>query len=139
MNIILIITMALLAGCATIDTQVYSKIDPNRKNIRMPVGNDGINGKIKQLLRKNNYKIIVLNDQSVSSKKGNITIHKNKNQVDYTFMITSEKIDWCLNLERLYTFDLTVVDNLSGEEVLATSGKHCEKRILKEIQEHFTK
>jgi hypothetical protein len=128
-RLFLVLALLFLTACAGSTVQVYSKIDPSEKTMTVPVGNSLILGEIKQRLINSGWKLIV--DSGPRRTIGTLGEKTNLATGDtfltrYRLIIRQSQFDTCLMTGvPAVSYDLSLVDNASGEEVMTQSGKDC--------------
>ena len=126
----LLATLAVLAGCATHNVQVYSRIDTSDKTITVQPGGEGLNGKLKQALAKDGWKMVVYGGPAVT--EGTLGDKTKLKQYDsfnsrYQLVVASNQFDICFKgLAPDITYDISMIDTKTGSEVLTINGKGCE-------------
>ena len=135
------VCLLLLTGCPTMPTvQKYEAIDTSNKTMTVPFGSQGLIGKIKDLLSKKGWKLSVYQGPDVTEgQMGEKTKLKSYNTFNtrYTLLIRQNLYDHCLNFEGAYVYDISMVDNKTGSEVLTMSGRSCEFQVVKGFEESF--
>lgn len=130
-KILFITSMSLLLySCAETSMMNYSKIDKSNKTIYVPAGSKGLKGAIKQALVKEGWKLRVYKGPSVS--KGSIGIktdietnptYKSK----YRLMVSFGRdtgTSCSYGLGSWTDYEITIIDNAQGVEVLTLSGRN---------------
>ena len=56
----------------------------------------------------------------------------------YSLYVASEAFDTCLNLEPAISYDLSLVDNKTGSEVITVAGEGCEGEVVKRFKQALT-
>jgi hypothetical protein len=123
----------LLAGCIHSDVSVYSEIDPTQKTITVPPGNALLVGAIKQRLQKSAWKLVVYRGPTrtvgtVGERTDLATGDTFKTR--YRLMINQRQFDMCITGDPALFYDLSLIDNETGEEVFAQSGRDCRDRAV---------
>lgn len=125
-----VVLLALLAGCATHNVQLYGPIDTSNKTVTVPPGSEGLKGKLKQALANDGWKLIVYRGPSVTEgevgEKTKIEHYDTFNS-RYRLITSSYQFDLCINgLTPAITYDISFIDNKSGAEVFTINGRGCE-------------
>lgn len=134
-KIIPLLLLLLISSCASITG--FSTIDNTAKTITMPPG-AGLTSDIKVMLRKNNWKTMV--DQGPSKTTGtsgqNISLdHYDTFHTRYRMYVDYNQYDVCFpKFDPAYNFNLAIVDNQSGEEVMNYGGQACRNQIIKNLE-----
>jgi hypothetical protein len=121
----------LLAACAT-DVQRYSDIDQSNKTVTVPAGGAGLTGKIKSGLTQAGWQMVVYRGPEVT--RGTVgeevrLARGNTFNSRYNLIVEQRRVDLCLNLEPEILYDISLIDNRSGAEVITMSGRGCESRV----------
>lgn len=125
-----VVLLALLAGCATHNVQLYGPIDTSNKTVTVPPGSGGLKGKLKQALANDGWNLVVYRGPSVT--EGEIGEKTRIEQYDtfksrYRLIASSYQFDLCINgLTPAITYDISFIDNKSGAEVFTINGRGCE-------------
>lgn len=133
MKWVVLAAILFLSGCGHIDTHYYGKVDLSDKSITVPAGGKGLKGDIKKYLADSGWKMMV--DRGPNVTKGEVGQETNLEQsatfkTRYRIAIASTWFDVCLNATSAYSFDISLIDNLSGMEVFTMAGAHCESEIM---------
>ena len=121
--LIAISCIVLISSCVSYDVLKYSDIDSSEKTISMPPGGDRLVGQIKQYLIKKQWKITVYSGPEVTEKSSeNETLRYDKFNTRYNCFINFTTVDFYLDGDYQYRYDITVVDNKTGQEVFTLSG-----------------
>jgi hypothetical protein len=126
-----------LSSCAGSELRTYDTIDHTDKSMTVPPGGSGLVGSLKDALRANGWRLAV--DRGPDVTTGSISGNVNLRQADtfntrYRMIVGDSWIDYCLpNLQDMFRFDLSVVDNDTGLEVFTLSGRDCEDAIVEQF------
>lgn len=128
----------LINACATHNVRQFDRIDGTQKTITVPAGGGGLIGAIKDALRANGWKMAV--DRGPRVTEGQLGAETSLQQYDtfntrYRLLIRSRQFDICLNLDAALVYDISLIDNLNGQELLTMSGRGCEADIAKRFVE----
>ena len=109
----------------------------------MPAANIDLAGDIKNMFRNNGWKVLIVETGSVKTKgetgkktelqtvaesNARYLLYLNQNHYDYCFPTFDNKA---------IKYDITIVDNQSGEQVFSAEGNECEKKIIKILNTEF--
>ena len=119
----------MINGCLESRNVVYSTIDPNAKTITVPMGNGPLVGRIKQSLQNSGWQLMI--DQGPVRTRGEFGPHvaletSSTYRTRYRLAIAASQVDWCIIGSPSIVYDLSLVDNMTGREVIAQSGRDCE-------------
>ena len=107
MHLAVIIT---LLGCASSHVQFYGQIDPTDKTIALPPGSSLLLGPFKQSLNVAGWKVAV--DRQTTTR--------------YRLALSQRQFDICIGTGLpMVAYDLSLIDNRTGAEVMTASGKDC--------------
>ena len=130
MRMLLLAALVALSGCATHDTQIYSRIDTSDKTITVPAGGEGLKGELKKALAADGWKMVVYGGPAIT--QGTIGDKTDLQQYDsfnsrYQLIVSYNQFDVCFKgLSPDINYDISMIDTHSGAEVLTISGKGCE-------------
>lgn len=132
-----VVLLALLAGCATHNVQLYGPIDTSNKTVTVPPGSEGLKGKLKQALANDGWKLIVYRGPSVTEgeigEKTKIEHYDTFNS-RYRLITSSYQFDLCINgLTPAIEYDISFIDNKSGAEVFTINGRGCEPDVVEKF------
>lgn len=120
-----------LASCVT-NVQQYAPLDLSDRSITVPPGGSGLTGAIKSRLSESGWRMLV--DAGPTMTKG--TVGKEVELATsgtfnsrYRLALRWEQFDLCLNLQPMLRFDVSVIDNKTGAEVMTMSGTDCQSTI----------
>jgi hypothetical protein len=134
--------VTILTGCMSHNVQTYGEINPNEKTITVPSGSHGLKGKIKKFLSQDGWKISVYRGPKVT--KGSLGENTNIEEYDtfntrYNLHLEYSQYDWCIgSFDPALNYEVTLIDNNSGSEVIALSGRGCENTIVEKFTEAFS-
>lgn len=132
-----ILCALVLAGCAPIQVVKNAPIDQGQKSITVPAGSAGLTGDIKRALSGAGWKTQVRRGPTVTAgsiKGGEVALATADTfKTKYALALSWEGVDYTM-WKWAYRFDISVVDNQSGEEVLTMSG---EKNLGASVAERF--
>jgi hypothetical protein len=123
------LTLALTACLSPSIVQVNSQIDQSAKTMMVPAGNSLLIGSIKQRLQMSGWKLVVsggpLRTVGTVGEKTDIQTSGTFN-TRYTLLIRQIQFDMCLITQSpAINFDLSLIDNSTGEEILTQGGRDC--------------
>jgi hypothetical protein len=126
---VILAAAALLSGCASHNLQRYSQIDEAQKTVTVPPGSKGLKGELKKALIDRGWRLSVDRGPDVTEEEiGEKTRVKSYDTFNtrYRLHVVSSQYDICLNLQPAITYDVSFVDNITGEEVFTLEGEGCE-------------
>jgi hypothetical protein len=108
-------------------------VDPSDKTITVPRGG-GLTAAIKETLAADGWKITVYGGPEVTrGTMGEKTyLERGKTfTTRYTLFLRWDQFDTCLpRFDPAYSYDLSLVDNVDGSEILTMGGRACEDGIV---------
>ena len=132
----LLVVSVLIAGCRTYDVQSFGTFDSTKKSITVPIGGKQLHGKIKSMLHKEGWKLLVDRGPRIAKgKQGTETDLHEYDSFNSTYRLAMSYDFLGLTLYgKLYRYDISIIDNDSGGEVLTLSGKGFEPTIVNELR-----
>ena len=129
--------MIFLAGCGS-DAEIYVAQPAKDKSIVVPSGLSATAKSVKNVFRGAGWQTFVswASEQTTGSLGAFVNINtKVKYPARYTAKASGRTFDWCLDLSDHVVYDISIIDNVTGEEVAAFAGRACEKQIEKTLKE----
>ncbi|MBU3069389.1 hypothetical protein KOI40_06115 [Aestuariicella sp. G3-2] len=100
-----------ITGCASQETEIYSRIDTSEKTVNVPAGHKGITGAVRKTLKQNGWEVVPF--LSTDAR--------------YQLQINAHRVQLvCLNEFSEIAYEIIFSDNKTGEEVFYISGKDCD-------------
>jgi hypothetical protein len=126
----------LLLGCYSLQIREYRPIDLSEKSIMLPPGGSYLLGAIKDVIAKNGWKIFIYRGPVVTQKGASEDLAIDTFKSKYRLALTWSHIDYCIGIDRgaLYLYDISVIDNEFGDEVMTMSGRGCESDIVEAFE-----
>ena len=126
--VVAIVFAAALAACASSNIQVSATIDQNQKTISAPPGNSLLLGPLKRALRSAGWHLNV--NGATTRTVGTVGPATNLETgrvlpTRYRLALVQRQFDVCLTGYPMVAYDLSLIDNASGDEVLTMSGRDC--------------
>ena len=133
-----VILVFLLFGCAKHSSSYLKQIDNTTKTINVSTSNKHLFKDIKSIFRNNGWKVMVLDDKQFETI-GSIGLDTNhetkiKNLGKYRIVIEQRQIDLCLDFDPYIRYDISIVENETGEEVFLSEGQDCSKKIAEKLE-----
>lgn len=122
-----------------------SQIDSSDKSVVVPFGGEELQFKLKDVLRDLGWKVFVLPKAIVVTEgtQGNNTELVSRDQPNsrYRLLISSETLDYCVlgGEGKEYKYEISFIDNNSGEEVFEMNGSDCESTIVDKFKKTLQK
>ena len=136
--ILVALTAAMVSGCATYNLRTYSAVDPGSKTITVPPGG-GLTGALKDALARDGWKITVYRGPEIMRGTMGETTRLERGgtfTTRYTLFLRWHQRDVCVfGGDPSHSYDISLVDNQDGSEVLTLSGRGCEGRIVEAFVE----
>ena len=121
--------VTFLGGCQTNNISQQSRFDPTEHTMTVPPGSSLLLGPIKEGLIKAGWKLVVdRGPDMVTGTVGETTNLASSNTflTRYRLLIHQTQVALCFPRARPEVrYDLSVIDNRTGEEVLTESGDSC--------------
>jgi hypothetical protein len=118
-----------LAACLSSNVQVAGHIDPAEKTMTVPPGNALLIGAIKQRLQRPDWKFLVdAGPRRTIGTLGEKTDLATGNTflTRYRLIVQQRQVDICiLGGDPAINYDLSLIDNRTGEEIISQSGRDC--------------
>ena len=135
----IILFIFILTSCASYESQLYSQIDNQNKTIGMPASNKYLAGDLKDLFRKYGWKILIVEkgDLTTEGTSGDDTQLKTNIDSNARYIVYLEQgwQDKCFNLKYDWIrYDLSIVDNQTGEQVFYAEGNDCQTKIIEQLE-----
>lgn len=135
MKRVIVATVLLCSGCVISNSiQSYAPIDATSKTITVPTGSYGLLGILKTTLSEHGWRLAVYRGPEVIQGSTGTSTQLEKYDTfhtRYTLVVSSSKFDVCLDFSPMVAYDISLVDNESGAEVLTMSGRDCEATVAK--------
>jgi len=128
---LLIAVGALLSACMSADMRQYGKIDPNEKTITVPPGG-GLAAELKDILNRQGWMLHVDRGPDVieGQNSGNVSLKScNTFHSRYRLLLRASRFDTCLGMDGAYNYNMSVIDNKTGKELMVMGGRACESQI----------
>lgn len=125
-------TIVLLAGCYS-DLQVYGKIDRSDRSITVPAGGAGALGEIKAALRQAGWRTTIDRGPTVVRENPGGAQVADTFNTRYRLYVYWRRTDLCLSFDEEGDYDISVIDNRTGSEVLTLSGRGCERSVAQQL------
>jgi hypothetical protein len=121
--------VASLSACQANNVSRQGTLDPHERTMTVPPGSSLLLGPIKEGLTKEGWKLVVDHGPDVlvgSVGEKTDLASSNTYLTRYRLLISQTQTDVCLpGGKPEVKYDLSVIDNQNGEEVLTESGKSC--------------
>ena len=133
-----IVVSGLLVGCSSSESELYVQERATDKTIMVPSGLSATAKGIKNAFKKAGWKTFVSGGSAETSGSGGTYTNLNtkiKYPARYSVWAKSRVYDLCINFDDAISYDISIVDNVSGEEVAALAGRECEGAIENKITE----
>lgn len=132
--LLLVIVAISLCSCAMNNLRVYGPIDTTDKTVTVPAGSRGLLGDLKDTLIKDGWKLTIDRGPAYSedaSDDGKFKVkHYDTFKTRYRLQLSSRQYDICLNASPAIVYDLSFIDNKTGEEVFTLNGNSCENFVI---------
>jgi hypothetical protein len=125
--IVALIGLAALAACTHSNVRRLEPIDQSSRSITVPAGTSGALGGIKDHLQGAGWTVVVdLGARTVTRRTLSADAAQSGGfqRTRYRLYLRQSQFSTCLNGPAL-SYDLSIVDNSSGTEVLTMAGREC--------------
>lgn len=129
----LMVTSLILGGCTSSNIQTYASIDQRAKTVTVPAGSGGLKGDLKKALSERGWKMSVYSGPEVlegSSGKNMRLQRYDTFNTRYSLLVGSRQFDVCLNFSPAINYEISLIDNKSGSEVITMDGRDCQNAIV---------
>jgi len=126
----------ILTGCTSTNVQTYSSVDLRSKTITVPAGSSGLKGELKKGLSEHGWKMSVYSGPEVlEGQSGNNTRLQRYDTFNtrYSLLVESRQYDVCFNFSPAINYELVLIDNKDGSEVIAMDGRDCQNDIVQQF------
>lgn len=136
---IMLVVLALfcMTGCMNHQLTSYGAIDKNAHTVSVAPGFDGLNGKLKDLLKNEGWQIVA----ESGAKEINATGAKKATHPDapattrYRLRVTTKQYDFCSHrADPAYRYEIAMLDNQAGDDVMTMAGSGCEYLIVERFR-----
>ena len=117
-----------VSGCSQQD--VYSPLDHTDKSITVPIGNRGLTGELKRVLKEHGWRLVVDRGPEVTEASGSRTERFDTFKTRYRLITESRQTDYAMDFSPYLSYELAIIDNQSGQEVFALSGSDSQRQVL---------
>jgi hypothetical protein len=108
-------------------------VDRSDKTITVPPGG-GLTGAVKEALAADGWKITVYRGPEVTQGTMGEKTYLERGRTfttRYTLFLKWNQFDTCVpRFDPAYAYDISLVDNANGSEILTITGRDCERRIV---------
>ncbi len=136
-TILIALCVITTSACSSYDVHRYGTIDTNEKTITVPSGGQSLKGKIKEMLQSEGWTLQVdRGPDVVQGTVGDNTHIEMSNTFNsrYRLRLTYDWYDVSIRFQDMYTYDISLIDNQSGSEVLTLSGNGEEDVIVDRLR-----
>ena len=134
----IIILFLILTGCAPTTSEFYSELNIDNKVISMPKSQRYVSKGLKKLFRSKGWKVIVLKSGSTVTTgeiSDKVDIDSEfKSKASYEVSLRQNFSDICGWKNDKVSFDLSIINTKSGEEVFVATGDDCLKNIMRDLE-----
>jgi len=135
--LMIIVGGLLMGGCMYHKPHFYQPLDTSDKSITVPLGSAGPISEIKHYLKSTGWQTKIY--RGPAKTQGEIGKNTNLETFDtfmtrYALFFHSYQYDYCLNFTPAIKYDLSIIDNKSGEEAFTVNGKGCEAEVVEQFK-----
>jgi len=133
MKRLLLAIMALtLSACMSADLRQYGKVDNTEKSITVPPGGD-LAADLKDILNQRGWNLVVDRGPNVIEGQGGETVALKSYstfKTRYRLLLRFSRFDTCMgHMDGAYTYNLSMIDNKNGKEIMVMGGSACASQI----------
>ena len=140
-NAFVLLALLLLSACVSADMREYGKVDLTEKTITVPPGG-GLVAELKDILNKQGWKSVVYRGPDVTEGRGGENVNLktyNTFNTRYRLLLTASRFDTCLgHMDGAYQYNMSMIDNKTGQEVMVMGGRACESQIKTKFETFIT-
>lgn len=133
----LLVVTLMLTGCLYSNLKVYSPIDITEKTMTVPTGSRHLIGALKKELNKNGWKLLVYGHGPIKTEgefNKNVSLETYDTfNTRYNLLVEEDWTDYCLTFDSELNYDISLIDNKTGEEVITLSGLDCLRPIVRKF------
>lgn len=133
-KLILLLISTVLVSCSTYNAELYNDLDLSEKRITVPPGGSAVIGAIKSALKEDGWKLSIYRGPKITEGTvGEKTKLKEYNTFNsrYNLLISYTFYDHRFpDFTPIYFYDISFIDNTTGEEVMTMSGRDVIKGIV---------
>lgn len=131
------LALPFLLSCMSYNVQPIGDFDATQRTMTVAQGGGGLTGTLKAKLRAAGWKLAVDRGPRVSETESTSASSRTEEfdsfNTRYRMAVGAHWVDMSLGGEGIYTYDISIVDNKSGEEVLTMNGRGIESTIAEEL------
>jgi hypothetical protein len=131
----------LLCACMSADVRQYGKVDSTQKSITVPPGGD-LAADLKDILKQRGWTLVVDRGPDVVRGSGGESVDLkayNTFKTRYRLLLSYRRFDTCIgHMDGAYHYNLSMIDNKSGEEVMVMGGNACASQIKDKFEGFLT-
>jgi hypothetical protein len=127
-TLLLGIAALLFSSCAQYISEVNGHFDARNKTMSVPPGMDGAKTEIKSELRRHGWTLYASGMGSTMEQYGSTSRFYSDTTAKYTMLLNSKMTQDDLVLGKEYTYNLSIIENRSGLEIMTAQGNHSTPR-----------
>lgn len=133
-----LVAAGLLAGCGPTQEELYVAEPATDKTIMVPPGLSPTVKIVKKVFSEAGWKTFVTGASIETAGSGGKYVNVNtkaKYPARYAAWVSGNQYDLCLTFKPAISYDISIVDNVTGEEVAAFNGRACSDDLEDKIKE----
>jgi hypothetical protein len=137
---LLLLLVAVLGVAACVQSEVYTTERAVERSIMVPPGLGGAAGGLKNVFRDAGWTTYVTGTSAQTTGSAGQYVNLNtrtRYPARYSALLASDVVDLCLDFSRYIAFDISILDNVTGQEVAAFTGTACERSIERRLREEL--
>lgn len=125
----LVLLAVLGPSCHSYNVIPFGTFDQAEKTMTVGQGGDGLLGYLKVRLRQDGWKMAIDRGPNMTEIDGKTSESYVTFKTRYRLSMTYKQKDITIGGDGIYKYDISIVDNRTGEEVLTMSGKGVDHEI----------
>lgn len=134
--VLIALIAASLSACMSADMRQYGKLDPSEKSMTVPPGG-GLAAELKDMLNRRGWTLVVDRGPDVIEGRNSDSVNlKSYNTFNtrYRLMLKASRFDICIGMGDAYSYNMSVIDNKTGRELMVMEGRACESQIKSKFE-----
>jgi len=132
-----------VAGCANIKVSQLPKSAIQEKTIAVPIGNEGVLGVVKDILRENGWTLSThgggsVTEGSLGGREIYLRTGSEAAGTRYQLIVRQRRYSACLSGGDAYNYDVTVLDTRTRAEIVSVNGSGCLSPVTRTLKEQIS-
>lgn len=121
-----------LSSCTQYVSEMYGHFDARNKTMSVPPGMDGPKSQIKAALRKHGWKLYASGMGTTMEQQGSSRLLYADTSAKYKMLLEYNMTQNDLILGKEYYYNLSIIENRSGQEVMTAQGARTNAHVFAE-------